>query len=118
MTPDNEKLYDLSYLKENISNDEDVIRELIMIFLENTPQDLKNLNRAYNENNLEQVALTAHKMKSSLDVLKIKPLHDVIRRIDKPFKAEEFKDELPEIINKINNVIETVIGQLQDDFSA
>jgi len=117
MTPDKEKLYDLTYLKENISDDEDVIRDLIRIFLENTPQDLSNLNKAYEENDLEQVALTAHKMKSSLDVLKVDQLHNVIRRIDKPFKTEELKDELPEIMNRINSILEKVIKQLSDDFS-
>ncbi len=117
MTTENDKLYSTSYLTENISSDEEIIHDFIELFLENTPNDLKSLNMAFEEKDIEQISAAAHKMKSSLDVMKISALYDEIRKIDKPFKTETLTNELPEIIANINNVLEKVFDQMKNDFS-
>ncbi|HPE34182.1 MAG TPA: Hpt domain-containing protein [Bacteroidales bacterium] len=117
MKPANERLYNLSYLKEQLGDNDEILQELIQIFLENTPADLADLNKSLENNDLEHLAAVAHKMKSSLATLKIDELKDVMVSIDKPFKTQELKKDLPGILAKINEVLAIVFEQLREDFS-
>jgi HPt (histidine-containing phosphotransfer) domain-containing protein len=117
MNSENKKLYNLEYLIETIGNDPDVIKTMIEVFLEYTPKDLAELSMAMKENDLKKVAFHAHKMKSSVAALRIDDLKDVLQSIDKPDKTEALKDEIPAIIQKVNEVLTVVFEQLKRDFS-
>lgn len=114
MTRKSERLYNTSLLRE-IIGDEDEIKNMLQIFLDSMPEILEDLNQAYEQGNIEQTAKTAHKMKSSLDTLKVQSLYDTVRKIDKTEKAEKLKDELPRIIGEINTMVELVLEQIRED---
>lgn len=116
MTPESNKLYNLSYLAEVLGNDTEVMTDLIKIFVDNTPNDLHDLNLAFQAEDLERFAALAHKMKSSLATLRIDSLKEIMLSIDKPYKATEIKNELPAIVEKINSTLEVVFKQLKEDF--
>ncbi len=113
---DNNKLYDTSTLKEMVGDDEEVER-LLKLFLESTPEILAELNQGYEKGNIEQTARNAHKMKASLDMLKIRPLYDVIRKVDKPYKVEQNSKEMPDLVKTINSTLNTVFEQIRKDYS-
>jgi HPt (histidine-containing phosphotransfer) domain-containing protein len=117
MNSENKKLYNLEYLIETMGNDPEAIKMMVEVFLEYTPQDLAALNLAFQENDLRKVAFHAHKMKSSLAALRIDDLKNLMLSIDKPDKTEAIKDELPAIIQKVNEVLTVVFDQLKSDFS-
>jgi len=116
MTPKSEKLYSLAYLSEVIGDDTDVLNDLMKIFVDNTPNDLNDLNQAFQAGDLEKFAALAHKMKSSLATLRIDTLREIMLSIDKPYKAIEIKDQLPGIVAKINATLEVVFKQIKNDF--
>lgn len=111
-----EKLYDLSMIRDMLG-DEDEVRNMIGIFVESTPVSLHDMNEGFKEDNADKLARNAHKMKASLDMLKINSLYDDVRKIDKDFKVEEIpQNDLEEIIRKMNSVLELVFVKLKEEF--
>lgn len=117
MNPDNPKIYDLGYLYDVLGDDPESIAELINTFLTYTPKDLAELNQAYQNEDFNQLAAIAHKLKSSVATLKIATLKDTFQEIDKPYKVLERKEDLPAIMEKINTILEEAMRQLREDFS-
>jgi len=117
MNSENRKLYNLEYLIDSMGNDPEAIKMMIEVFLEYTPQDLAALNLALQENDLHKIAFHGHKMKSSVGTLRVDDIKNLLQSIDKPEKTEALKDQLPDIIKKINEVLFIVFDQLKRDFS-
>ncbi|MCF8365335.1 MAG: Hpt domain-containing protein [Bacteroidales bacterium] len=112
----NEKLYDLSMIRDMLGEEEEV-KNMIGIFVESTPVSLHDMNEGFKEDNADKLARNAHKMKASLDMLKINSLYDDVRKIDKDFKVEDIpQNELEEIIKKMNSVLELVFKKLKEEF--
>ncbi len=111
------RLYSISYLTENITDDQEIIKDLIQIFLDNTPEDLRLLNEHYKNGEIEKMIATGHKMKSSIDTMRIDQLYHPIRRVDRMGNYEKHKESLHETINEITEVLEQVFAQMREDFS-
>jgi HPt (histidine-containing phosphotransfer) domain-containing protein len=112
-----EKLYNLTMIREMLG-DEDEVKNMIRIFVESTPVSLNDLNEGFKEDNADKLARNAHKMKASLDMLKIDSLYDVVRKIDKDFKVEDIpQNELEEVVKEMNSVLEKVFINLKDEFN-
>ncbi len=111
-----EKLYDITSIREMLGDEEEVKR-MMGIFLESTPVSLQDMNEGFREDDADKLARNAHKMKASLDMLKVNELYEVVRKIDKDFKVEEIpQDQLEEIVEKMNTVLEKVFEQLREEF--
>jgi HPt (histidine-containing phosphotransfer) domain-containing protein len=110
------KLYDLTQLID-IVGDQDGLQKMVTIFVESTPRIMDDLNENLLTNNFEMIAHNAHKMKASIDMMKIVSLHDVIRKIDKPEKVLENKTDLKEIVGFINITLDSVFADLKKEFS-
>ncbi len=112
----NGKLYDITSIREMLGDEEEVKR-MMTIFLESTPVSLHDMNEGFKEDDADKLARNAHKMKASLDMLKVNELYDDVRKIDKDFKVEEIpQDQLEAIVEKMNTVLEKVFEQLREEF--
>lgn len=56
---------DLDHLKRIVGNDPAFIRQVLQIFIRNTPKDMSALIESANSENHEQVSFYAHKLKSA-----------------------------------------------------
>ena len=110
------KLYDLNPLIEMIGDD-DGLKQMLGVFVDSTPKTLIDLNGNLEANDYEMLAKNAHKMKASLDMLKINSLYDVIRKIDKHDKVMDNMNELDGIVGQINEVLEKVFIDLRTTYS-
>jgi len=110
------RLCDLSQLIE-IVGDDDGLQKMVGIFVESTPRILNELNENFKSGNLEMVAQNAHKMKASIDMMNIKSLSQIIRKIDKYEKVIENQAELNEIIKIINLTLDKVFVELKKEYS-
>jgi HPt (histidine-containing phosphotransfer) domain-containing protein len=61
--------WDHSKALERVDGDELLLRELVQIFLEESPKQLTSLQRAIETANLEEVERTAHRFKGELGYL-------------------------------------------------
>ncbi len=111
-----EELFNLTQITEMLGDDEEVKR-MVGIFVESTPESLHDMNEGFKEDDAEKLARNAHKMKASLDILKINALYDDVRRIDKKNKVEDIpQKELEGIINNMNSILEHVFSDLKQKF--
>ncbi len=76
------KVTNLDYIKELAKGDTAFIHEMITIFLEENPEEIKNLEQAIEEQDFEKIKSFSHHMKSTIpfvgiDVLIGKDLVDI-----------------------------------------
>jgi CheY-like chemotaxis protein len=112
MLPEN-KLYDLSMVQSVSGGDESFIKKMVALFIETVPGNLDDLVGAVQSENWDQVAKTAHKLKSTVDSMGIKSIRQEIRTVEANAKAKTQVEEIPGLVNKIGSVINDCIVQLQ-----
>ena len=112
-----ENYYDLSFLNQMMSNDKKEVTRMIKIFLETAPEILSKLNQGLSNNDMTDVHQYAHKLKSSIDIFKITELTDVIREIEKNSKENNNLNDIPSHIEKVNQVIEKVLVDIDKEIN-
>ena len=78
--------YDLSYLNE--MDDEQYVKEVIRLFLESTPGLLNDISNAADLEDWNSVYQKAHKLKSSVGLLKMDVLFKCLSEIESRAKAQ------------------------------
>jgi HPt (histidine-containing phosphotransfer) domain-containing protein len=74
---------------------------------------VNDLKTALAEENWDQVAKTAHKLKSTVDSMGIKSIRQEIRTVEANAKQKLSLEEIPGLVATIDVVIADCIGQLQ-----
>jgi HPt (histidine-containing phosphotransfer) domain-containing protein len=116
MAMENKKFFDLSEVKNIVGDDADTVKHMLQIFVDSTPETLDELNQAHLLKNHDELARSAHKMKPSLDLLKIDRLHHVVRTIDKKDKVEQMTpDALQAAVDEMNAVLQVVFSQMKQE---
>jgi len=111
-----EKLYDLSTVKEFVGDDPEQIAGLVMIFLEDVPDMLEKLNDSHSKGDLDQVKFFAHKLKSSIDLFKVDAITSVIRELEEYSKNRTNTETIPVLLDKVNQSLSSTLLQLRDDY--
>jgi len=117
MLPEN-RLYDLSMVQSVSGGDEGFIKKMVALFIETVPQNLDELVKAVQAEQWDQVAKTAHKLKSTVDSMGIKSIKQEIRTVEANAKQTTQVEEIPALVDKIGAVIHECIGQLQAEIIA
>ncbi len=92
-----EHVWDLDALKTRVRNNEKLIKKLVMLFLDDLPQLMKDLKQNIETNNLEEIMAVAHRIKGSsanLGAISVSEVSAVIERASKD--------------NDLNNIIENM----------
>jgi CheY-like chemotaxis protein/HPt (histidine-containing phosphotransfer) domain-containing protein len=108
-------LYDLSMIRSVSGGDPAFIKKMILLFIETVPQNVKELVESTAAGNWEQVSKMAHKLKSTVDSMGIKSIHDDIRKVEASAKALENLDLLPGMVKQVENVVSLCIRQLHKE---
>ncbi len=96
---ENIKLFDLSMLEE--MDDNEYLSEMLDMFLNMTPVELKEMEKQLNSGEFENVYKTAHKLKSSTGLLKANRLFDDLVKIEEAARHKN-KKELSLLIGNAN----------------
>ncbi len=76
-------LVDLSYFREVVGDDNDMLVELLTMFLDQNPKEINDLQLMHEAGSMDDVKKLAHKMKSSLGTLGMKATVHVLSMIEK-----------------------------------
>jgi PAS domain S-box-containing protein len=117
MLPEN-RLYDLSMVQSVSGGDEGFIKKMVALFIETVPQNMDELMKAVQTEQWDQVAKTAHKLKSTVDSMGIKSIKQEIRTVEANAKQKTQVEEIPALVERIGTVIHECIGQLQAEVMA
>ncbi|MCK4408207.1 MAG: hypothetical protein KAT33_06480 [Bacteroidales bacterium] len=63
-----------------------------------------------------KISFYSHKLKSSIDNFSINELKSEIRLIEKILKEKSKLEELPQLINNLNDIMNQVIQKVKEDF--
>ena len=109
------KLYDLNMIHSVSGGDAAFIKKMILLFIETVPQNVQELVDATGQKNWEQVSKMAHKLKSTIDSMGIRSLHDQIRRVESNAKNHENLERMPDMVGQVESVVSVCIQQLRTE---
>lgn len=109
-------IYSLDKINEMADGDEEFIKSVISVFLEEVPVDLRELETAVSASNYQQVYKLAHKIKPNVDLLGMEQTRAIALEIETLGKGEGNMDRIREQFPILKRDIEQVIGELRNDF--
>ncbi len=108
--------YDISKLDRILGGNKMQLKKMIAKFLDVTPDYVDELNKCLNENDIEGIEKTAHKIKASIDLIASNNLKSNIRLIHDYSKNKERLDKLPQLINYFIENYSKLLSQLKTLF--
>jgi PAS domain S-box-containing protein len=117
-TAADESFYDLSGLQEISRGNQAFIVKMVKLFCEQSPVMVEQMKEAYAHDKLEVMGAVAHKLKPSIDNLKINSLKQIIRQIEKAGKQNNKTGELTSQIQLTEEIISKTIKKLRQEFPA
>jgi CheY-like chemotaxis protein len=109
------KLYDLGMIRSVSGGDLAFIKKMILLFIETVPQNVQELVDGTGQKNWEQVSRMAHKLKSTIDSMGIRSLHDQIRAVEMNAKNGEHLERMPDMVRQVESVVSVCIQQLSKE---
>lgn len=111
-----EPLYDLAGLQEISRGNDAFIEKMVKLFCEQSQVMVEQIKIAYAADKLDVMGATAHKLKPSIDNLKINSLKQVIREIENAGKTQSKTQELNSLIQLTEDIIWKTVTELRQEF--
>jgi HPt (histidine-containing phosphotransfer) domain-containing protein len=115
MKTNGNKYIDLDYLKQISNGSNEFIHQMITVFMEEVPNEIKNLEKHLANKDWAALKATAHKMKPSYSFMGVKELEESIHTVEQNCAAEKDLDQLPGLIERIKNLTNDVIKELEKE---
>lgn len=112
-----EKLYDLRFVEEMSGGNREFTRQLMMLFIETVPESLDNINRYYQSKQYEKLSAELHKLKSTVNTVKIPVLTEKIEDFENMCKSDTQNSSLREFVYEFNEVLPAVVEQMEEDLN-
>lgn len=112
---DSDKLYDLSRLIDLSRGDEKFIKVMINLFVDQTPTAIQQMQRAFHVQDFGTLKHITHRIKPSIDNLKIDIIRQDIREIEMLSTENPQSPQIEPLLNKVETIIDKVVAQLIRD---
>ena len=76
------EIVDLTYIREMSGDSQDIIKEMIQIFLEQVPEFLEEMNSCHSREDWHNLGMIAHKAKSSVAIMGMTKESDDLRTLE------------------------------------
>ncbi len=106
-------LYDLSALQAISNGNQGFITKMIKLFCDQSPGMVNQIKEAFEAGNWQVMGSVAHKLKPSIDNLKIVRIKQEIRDIEKAGKEQAGNPGLAAQVHLVDEVIKQTVAQLQ-----
>ena len=106
--------YDLTKLSNLLGDDKAEMLFLIKQFIESTPDYSAAMFADFEQNNIEELEKSSHKIKSSLSLLASGNLRSNIKLINEYARKKEHLDKLPNMIKYYRENIPVLLDQLRE----
>lgn len=105
-------LYNLEMLHKMSRGNQAFINRTVELFISTAPQTIAELQEAVQQQDWQMVSSTAHKLKSTIDTLKIEQLKQVVRQVESDAKNLVNTDGIQSLVNYIDEHIQLVIKEI------
>jgi len=103
---------DISYLEEIANGDEEFIQDMINLFAEQAPEDLKGIEGGIGQENWEAIYQSAHKLKYAIGSLGREDLKTMLDQIEDLCKEKSSLPKIQEDFSFIKTEINQILSQL------
>jgi Hpt domain len=111
-------LYDLTMVKGMVNGNYDAMRQLVRIFLDTVPKTLAELQTTAQKADWEAASKLAHKLKSTINTMNIYVIKEDVKTIEYNGRNNFNTVVIPDLVNKVDEVMKQVIGQMICDYDA
>lgn len=108
--------YNLTKVHAISDNDVDFAKQIIELFLEEVPVEVKNIKKGLKEKDHQRVYQAAHKIKPTLDLLGMDMAYEDVIAIEKWGRAEGKKKEIKEVVKSLRHRIDETLKELKKDY--
>jgi HPt (histidine-containing phosphotransfer) domain-containing protein len=109
--------YNLSKVYAISDNDTEFAKQIVTLFNEEVPAEVKNIRRGLKEKDHNKVYHAAHKIKPTLDLLGMDLAYEDVLAIDTWSKAEGKKKEIKDVVKSLKNLVGLTVKELKKDYS-
>jgi len=112
------KFTNLSYLHVRTKSDPVLMREIIMLYLEQTPSLIKLLKKSVDEQDWKTLQMSIHKMIPSFSIMGInKEFEEVARQIQEFARSRQQNEEIHAMVDRISQVCFQACIELEEEIN-
>ncbi|WP_299223401.1 ATP-binding protein [uncultured Aquimarina sp.] len=111
---DYQKLCDFSTLYQTFSGDNEIIKSVLQIFIEETPKDYKKLQSAVKDKDLLLISELAHKLKSSFKTLGLSEQALILQQMEESGKTERNSDYISQLMDILDTSYPVIILEIKN----
>jgi len=119
-TEGDKKLYNLEHLFLLVNNDKSFVKGLIEIFINTIPPLAKEMHNACEKDDWPEVAKIAHKLKPTIETMRIDSIAEKIKLIEINAKAQIDIELIIQLSHQVNDILfkasEELKKELENDF--
>lgn len=109
-------IYNLDKINEMAEGDEEFIKSVVSVFLEEVPEDLASLEVAVNAEDFPAIYQLAHKIKPNVDLLGMEQTRATALEIETLGKEAKSMSKIIEKFPLLKTDIHQVVSELGKDF--
>lgn len=114
---DQNELFDLSYLNQVFQGNQQMIDQIISLFIQQVPGYVAEMERSVADKKMGELHPSAHKAKSSVAMLGMKEIEYTLLQIEFSSKNNKSPERLPGMVQELREMIDVVTDQLMKETS-
>lgn len=99
-------------IKASMLNNDDIIKQFIALYLQQTPIDFDNLKDAVNSNNMDGITQYAHHIKPTMEYIGATELRENLQFLEDLAKSKAPIEDIQKTFNIIYAKYETLLDEL------
>lgn len=108
--------YNLSKVYAISDNDVEFAKQIVTLFIEEVPVEMKNIKGGLKEKDHLKVYHAAHKIKPTLDLMGMDLAYEDVVAVETWSRAEGKKKEIKEIVKSLKEYISKTVKELKKDY--
>ena len=108
-----DKLVNFKYLKDFAEGDQSFIKNMVAIFLENTPESIEIILKSNKDDDIKTLKEEIHKLKSSISLLGISKASECIEIIENEIETNPLSQKRRDEVVYLNKLCQLVITELE-----
>lgn len=109
--------YNLSKVYAISDNDVEFAKQIVLLFIEEVPAEMKNIKSGLKEKDHQKVYQAAHKIKPTLDMMGMDLAYEDVLTIEAWTRAEGKKKEIKEVVKSLKDAISKTVKELKKDYN-
>ncbi len=110
----NSNVTDLTYLKQISNGDDHFIKEMIEVYIQQTPEAISNLEKYLKNKDWKMVRSVTHKIKPSFSFFGLTDLSEIANSIDEYCEKQIHLELLPDMISKVKSTSAKAMIELEE----